>query len=141
MLSGVLAATEELDYSIRYMETDPDRPPEKLIDRILEQRLDGVLIQSYSKLRPLWKLLIENRIPMGAMGNSYPFRKGLRVISDDIAGGVMAIKYFAGNGHKKLGYIHGGTGPGTGEMRLDGYIQGCKECGLSDSIEADIGYI
>lgn len=134
MLSGVLAATEELDYSIKYMETSPENPPEKLIDRILEQRLDGVLIQSYSKLRPLWKLLIENRIPMGAMGNSYPFKKGLRVISDDIAGGVLAVKHFAENGHKKIGYIHGGTGPGTGKMRWEGYIQGCEEYGLLSSM-------
>jgi DNA-binding LacI/PurR family transcriptional regulator len=138
MLSGVLAATEELDYSIKYMETNPDNPPRKLIDRIVEQRLDGVIIQSYSKLRPLWKLLIENRIPMGAMGNSYPFKKGLRVISDDIAGGILAVKHFVEMGHKRIGHINHGTESGTGKMRLDGYIAGCKKYDLQDSIEATL---
>ena len=101
MLSGVLAATEDMDYSIKYMESNPDKPPEKLIDKILEQRLDGVIIQSYTRLRPLWKLLQDNKIPMGAMGNSYPFKKGLRVISDDIAGGIMAVEHFAGKRSQK----------------------------------------
>ena len=138
MLSGVLAATDKLDYSIRYMETSSEKPIEAITNKILEERLDGVIIQAYSKVRPLWQFLVEHKIPMAVMGNSYPFERGIRVISDDIMGGEMAVEHFVKKGHTSLGYIYSGSESETGKMRLDGYISGCIKHNLKKSLNATL---
>lgn len=105
MLSGILTATEEHDYFIKFIHKRKDESA--LVNKIIEQRLDGVIISHYPslELESFIKELCCHKIPMAVLANSFPTKQGIRIVSDDIRGGILAVKYLAENGHKNIAFI------------------------------------
>jgi DNA-binding LacI/PurR family transcriptional regulator len=52
------------------------------------------------------------------------------VYSNNFQGSLLAIRHLHGLGHKRIAHIAGPSSTIAGKERLDGYLEGLRECGL-----------
>ncbi len=127
ILAGILTACEEHDYFIKFMNKSSDE--KTLIKKIRGQRLDGVIINHYPlmELDSLIEKLTQHRIPIAVVANSFQTKNGIRVVSDDQQGGMLAIEHFVQNGHRKIAFIGSNENSYTLNERRIGYFEGMKK--------------
>ncbi|MCT9627222.1 LacI family DNA-binding transcriptional regulator [Pseudarthrobacter equi] len=76
------------------------------LHRRLGRRVDGFLILSSAATSPDLEELLKLRMPVTMIGNSAPWTSSVRI--DDRGAAVSATGHLIGQGHKRIGLIHGG---------------------------------
>lgn len=135
MFAGLLKGLEEYGYLLKFIGLDSEQPAGHFVDVALEHRLAGIITLGYppAKIEALHAELAEHQIPYCVLARSFPVTTGIRVISDDIQGGLIAVDHLVEYGHKRIVFIGHDAGA-TSVLREQGYLAGMAKHGLEPII-------
>ena len=104
----------------------------KLIDRLLESRVDGILLLPVNEeASPLYfKEVVDRHIPLVLVDRNTTHFAADFVGTDDFAGGREAARVLAKNGCKRALLISAGDYACTSRLRAQGFRAGVAEFGL-----------
>ncbi len=132
-LAVVFEASEALVRSHGYqavtMSTGDDPDEERrVVERLIERRVDGIILATSSQNDPVIHELAERNLPfvlMNRASGAHPVVRG-----DDRDGSYQATTHLIERGHRRIGLIAGAPQFSTGALRREGYIQAHLEHGL-----------
>ncbi len=101
----------------------------ELVERLLERRVDGIILATATIHDPLLDELEERGVPFVLM-NRGSSGDHTTVRADDELGGFLATRHLIGQGHRRIGVIAGPLDFSTAVMRLDGYRRAHAEAKL-----------
>jgi LacI family transcriptional regulator len=76
----------------------------RLLHRLAERRLDGLIITPNDVDDPLLATIEERGTPVVVLAREVPSRRRSAVRSDDVLGGELAARHLLANGHRHLAY-------------------------------------
>jgi len=139
-IRGIEEVTEKNGYSfiLRSTGNRVDRERE-VLEFLLESRVDGLIIEGAKTAFPNPNLDVFRRfekrgIPVVFMNGYYTALGGVYVVTDDRAGGKIAMEHLIEKGHRKIGGIFKADDV-QGHERYAGFIEAAREAdvGISDS--------
>lgn len=109
----------------------------KLINRLLESRVDGILLVPVNEdASPLYfEEVIDRKIPLVLVDRDIRRLDADFVGTDDVAGGREAARVLAGNGCKRVVLISPGDFVSTSRNRIEGFKRGLAEFGIEQVAE------
>lgn len=121
-----------LDYVSGNMGEKAFEEQSKLINRLLESRVDGImLVPVNEEASPLYfKEVIDRKIPLVLVDRDVRRLEADFVGTDDVAGGREAARVLAQNGCKRAVLISSGDIISTSRNRAAGFKSGLIECGM-----------
>jgi LacI family transcriptional regulator len=120
MFEGAEDAAHERGYQAVTLSTrDREGLQRELVDRLLERRVDGIILATATIHDPLLDELEERGVPFVLMNRGSGDHTTVR--ADDELGGFLATRHLIGQGHRRIGVIAGPLDFSTAVMRLDGY--------------------
>lgn len=109
---------------------DPQRM-EHCIQRILERKVDGIAIMTFSIEEQLLERLAERNVPLVFVGVSPPGSR-LSSIQVDYFNGIReGVEYLAVLGHRKIGFISGPLRSPSSRARKEAFQQALAQLGLA----------
>lgn len=106
--------------------------PEQTIKRMLDHRVDGLIIGHANEQYDLAGTLGTQGAHLPIVVMEHPIR-GLvcdTVFTDDIGGGQQAAEYLTGLGHTRIGFVYFGNGRSNCDDRLRGFCEVLARKGL-----------
>jgi len=111
-------------YSIVLYESDENVSLEKeAIKRLLEKRVDGMIIAAVGLNEPYLKRLESNKLPVVTVDRCLEETTFDAISVDNLKGTYIAIQYLINEGHKKIAFIQGLPETFTNKGRLEGYLK------------------
>ncbi|MEG2207174.1 MAG: GntR family transcriptional regulator [Clostridia bacterium] len=126
-----------MSLSATYNRTDRERA---LLERVLETPVDGLIIEGTKTALPnpniaLYERLWERNIPVVFINGYYPqLKRNVHVVTDDEAGGRMAVSALLERGLRRVGGIFKSDDM-QGHLRYQGFAAALEEAGLPVSDE------
>ncbi|MEV0902405.1 LacI family DNA-binding transcriptional regulator [Actinoplanes sp. NPDC049802] len=77
---------------------------QRLLHRLAERRLDGLIITPNDVDHPLLDTIEQGGTPVVVLAREVPSRRRSAVRSDDFAGGVLAARHLLAHGHRRLAF-------------------------------------
>ncbi|NLE30182.1 MAG: LacI family transcriptional regulator [Phycisphaerae bacterium] len=115
----------QVDYAVSYCETDQNAG-----DQLLRyQRSNGVILLGNSD-RGLVEQLLERKIKVVLADHEHEGLGVDSVISDNVAGGMMAAKYLMSKGFKRIGWLGGPPEVISWSQRFDGFKLQLNKMGI-----------
>jgi DNA-binding LacI/PurR family transcriptional regulator len=132
IIHGIATTCEKNSYLLKLLQLEDDSSSEAIAQKCIEQRLSGVICSALTEkqLDVLHQKLQKFAIPIVLVDNSFSHNWCSRVISDDVAGGRMAVEYLLKLGHRRIANISGSLDMGFSFMRNQGYCQGLAAAGI-----------
>ncbi|BCM92711.1 HTH-type transcriptional repressor PurR [Abditibacteriota bacterium] len=131
--SGILDEADEKNYTVKRFRLY-DRPEDQaIIERCSEHRLDGIIVNDTGLARnvELIRREFEGRgVPVVWLDPKGPQDWGVQVRPNDEGGMLEAVHHLVELGHKRIAFIGGIEGVGTGVPRLKGFQRGMEAAGL-----------
>lgn len=115
---------------------------DKILQRVLQYQVDGIIITSAALSRDMANLCIQNETPIILFNRFVPGLNASSVYCDNIEAGRIAAQYLWEKGHKNIAYI-GYEKDAASEMeRKIGFYGKLREYGIYNVIEerADFAY-
>ncbi|HEV2465302.1 MAG TPA: LacI family DNA-binding transcriptional regulator [Acidobacteriaceae bacterium] len=108
MVQGFQDFAVESGYEVLIGTTNYDpRRMELCVQRMLERKVDGVALMTFSVEDQLLEQLAEGKIPLAFVG-AYPTESNFSTIEVDYYNGIReGVQYLAVLGHRKIGFISG----------------------------------
>jgi LacI family transcriptional regulator len=134
LLRGVSAALSKRDQSLIFGVV---RDPEQIPPRVLERRVDGVLLHGG---QPMWDIKAKlGKLPVcWLMANPRKPDFGDQVMPDNTVIGELAAQYLLRHGHRRLAYLGSANGYWWLKIRSSSFVQAAADVGLDvDFLEAD----
>ena len=132
-IESVLSAENcMMNLSATYNRTDHERA---LLQRFLDSPLDGLIVEGTKTAMPnpniaLYERLLERNIPFVFMNGYYPeVPNAAHVITDDAAGGRMAVEYLISKGFRRIGGVFKSDDM-QGHLRYRGFSEALQEHSL-----------
>lgn len=99
---------------------------------LLEQRVDGVLLAPVAGETEMAHiaLLRERGVPLVLLNRQLPDLAVPTVLADNAAGSYELTRYVLGQGHRRIGVLHGRLDTSTTQERLAGYRRALAEAGV-----------
>ncbi|OPA72949.1 transcriptional regulator [Paenibacillus selenitireducens] len=121
-------AASRLGYTLILCNTDHNPDKERnYIDVLINKRIDGIIISSYT-IRPeqIYALEAEN-IPVVVIDNAWHDTSIVSISTDNRAGGQMAAQHLLECGCRKIGHICGPYHIAAAKDRMLGYEDACSQ--------------
>ena len=135
--SGILDCADEKNYTVKRFRLY-DRPEdEAIIERCSEHRLDGVIVNDTGLARNVELIRREfggRGVPVVWLDPKGPQDWGIQVRPNDEDGAVEAIRTLVAVGHKRIAFVGGIEGVGTGVPRYNGFKRGMEEAALATDL-------
>lgn len=126
--------SRKLGYSVIICNTDNRTDLQNEYIDILRQRsVDGIIFGSVKTRDLNTNNFFSQGIPYITYHRKLNNENTNYVISDDISGIKMAVRYLSSLGHKNIAYISGPSSFSTGINRLKGFIKARKEYNINQS--------
>ncbi|WP_432561230.1 LacI family DNA-binding transcriptional regulator [Kineococcus sp. SYSU DK003] len=115
---------------------DRDQTREKeIVSELLSRRVDGVLMVPgvddadgrYAALAERTPIVFVDRLPRGVRGDV--------VLLDNAGGSRRLTRWLLDRGHRRIGYVGGDRGSGTGARRFSGFRAALKAAGVPEHRE------
>lgn len=124
ILTGALKTAEEYGYSVKVVLLDFDKDPVPVFERLAGARLAGVMAH-YLDEDSLGILQNEmactGDVPVAVLDSSFPQSRGIRILSDDMAGCRAIADHLFELGHVRIAYIAGRADSGASALRETGF--------------------
>jgi LacI family transcriptional regulator len=135
IIRGIATTCENNNYLLKLLQLEHGGDVEVTAKQCIEQRLSGVICCALreEQLDILHQKLQGFAIPIVLVDNSFSHDWSSRVISDDVAGGRMAVEYLLKLGHRKIANISSSLDIGFSFTRNKGYCQGLMAAGIEQS--------
>ena len=104
---------------------------EKNIARILDSRVDGVVLVPVRDSSVAYHTLREANVPVVLLDRTLPVEEPSYVVSDDEEGAFLAVKYLIDLGHRDVLYFGGDRATSTEAARLEGYRRAMRTEGIA----------
>jgi LacI family transcriptional regulator len=107
---------------------DDPQEQEKLLDHLLERRIDGLVLATVRLEDPILERLDANGMPYVLLNRTSGDR--LCVRGDDELGGYLATRHLISQGHRRIGAVAGPLTVSTSIYRLNGFRRAHVEAGI-----------
>jgi DNA-binding LacI/PurR family transcriptional regulator len=143
IINGINSELAANSYLLKMMSTEwgqVDVSP--LARQCVERMVSGVICRSLTEeqLEIMRQELEPRNIPVVLVDSSFSHDWCPRIVSDDHAGEIMAVRHLYELGHRRIGHITAREQSGFVTLRKAGFEQGMEECGL-DCSEENFVYI
>jgi LacI family transcriptional regulator len=101
-----------------------------LVERLLNQRVDGLILATVSRNDELVGFCIQRGLPVILVNRSEERDRVSSVVSDDDLGMSLAVEHLIGLGHRHIAHIAGPLSLSTGALRRDGFERAMSRHGL-----------
>jgi len=102
----------------------------KNVTRIIDWAPDGVVFVPSSNSTTGYRMLRKAQVPVVLLDRLMEKEESDYVISNDVEGAFLAVKYLIDLGHRSIQYIGGNHNTSTEEARLRGYTRALAEHGI-----------
>ena len=104
---------------------------EESIRFLLGKRVDGIITIPTSATSTYLNSALAREIPVVLIDRSFQDREWDSVLVDNVEASREAIKLLAEKGHQKIAIVCGEERYYTAKLRLQGYMEACREAGIS----------
>ncbi len=145
--AGAEQAAGEAGADVALFNTGLDRHEreDRLLQRLAERRLDGLIITPNDVEHPLLAVIEERGTPVVVLAREVPSRRRSAVRSDDVLGGEIAAHHLLDNGHRHLAFVgwrhderYQGAGHATGAAGVLLTWIGTDSDGIADGLDAGV---
>jgi LacI family transcriptional regulator len=121
---GIELAAEDADLSLFICNSNSRSAREAVhLDRLLQQRVQGILITPVDPAAPHLDELVRRGVPMVIVDRVRGADSCCSVAVDDVLGGRIAVEHLAEQGHTRVAFIGGPESIGQVHERLEGARQ------------------
>ena len=110
------------------------------VERLLSQRVDGLILATVSQDDELVGFCIQRGLPVILVNRSEARDRVSSVVSDDDMGMRLAVDHLVGLGHRRIAHVAGPLSTSTGTLRRDGFERAISRHGLSGLVREAAGY-
>ena len=110
------------------------------VERLLSQRVDGLILATVSQDDELVGFCIRRGVPVILVNRSEARDRVSSVVSDDEMGMRLAVDHLVDIGHRRIAHIAGPLSTSTGALRRDGFERAMARHGLTGAIREAAGY-
>jgi LacI family transcriptional regulator len=136
---GIETAAEDADLSLFICNSNSRAEREEAhLDRLLQQRVQGILITPVNPDAPYLDDLYRRGVPLVIVDRVRDTEACCSVAVDDVLGGRIAVEHLAEQGHTRVAFIGGPDSLGQVRERLQGAREIWAELGLP---EEDLVYL
>ncbi len=127
---GVQDAAYQRDYTVMFGNTDEDpMREERFLQSLNQHRFAGLIIVPTERSREL--LARYARTPVVEVDRASGREGAHVVLADNVASSRAVIAHLAGLGHTRIATVTGSPTVTTGAERLQGYLDGMRDAGLT----------
>jgi len=131
ILDGIEANAQKLGYSLFIAASQHDTTKErKIVQTMMEQRIDGVIICSSSFSTEQGRQLLAYGFPVVVVNHQAAENFNYSIYHDDSDGSYQVTRYLLGLGHRRIAYLGNSLSGRTTLDRLAGYQQALTEAGI-----------
>jgi DNA-binding LacI/PurR family transcriptional regulator len=121
------------DVILAHSFNNPERE-ERCIRRLLQRRVDGLLIFPTYRLEPsapVYEELRQRGVPTIILGHKAKFcSQFVNVETDDVSGSQSVTQHLIELGHRRIAFLSGPQGCPWAQERFDGYRKGLRAAGI-----------
>ena len=110
------------------------------VERLLSQRVDGLILATVSQDDELVGFCIQRGLPVILVNRSEARDRVSSVVSDDNMGMRLAVDYLVGLGHRRIAHVAGPLSTSTGTLRRDGFERAMSRHGVSGMVREAADY-
>jgi LacI family transcriptional regulator len=132
ILGGITETLAEVGFApiVADAGNDPSRQI-SLVEKLLNQRVDGLILATVSQDDKLVAYCIERGIPVVLVNRAEATDRVSSVVSDDEMGMRLAVDHLVGIGHRRIAHVAGALTTSTGALRREGFLKAMAHHGLS----------
>jgi len=112
-----------------FLAEDAEANLDKVVADLLDYQVDGLVLASVTVGSTLGQRCLEIGVPVVELNRS-DGGQGLHVLSDNEAGGAMAVEHLIAQGRRRIGHIAGWEGASTQRAREAGAIKALDQAGM-----------
>ena len=128
---GIESAAEDADLSLFICNSNSRAEREEVhLDRLLQQRVQGILITPVNPDAPYFDELSRRGVPLVIVDRVRDGGACCSVAVDDVLGGRIAVEHLVEQGHRRVAFIGGPESIGQVRERLQGAREIWAELGL-----------
>jgi LacI family transcriptional regulator len=110
------------------------------VEKLLSQRVDGLILATVSQDDELVGFCIERGLPVVLVNRSEARDRVSSVVSDDDLGMRLAVDHLVSLGHHRIAHVAGPPSTSTGLLRLEGFKHAMSQHRLTGSIFETTAY-
>ncbi|VIO76390.1 HTH-type transcriptional repressor PurR [Bradyrhizobium ivorense] len=110
------------------------------VERLLSQRVDGLILATVSQDDELVGFCIQRGLPVILVNRSEARDRVSSVVSDDDMGMRLAVDHLVGLGHRRIAHVAGPLSTSTGALRRDGFERAMLHHDLRGVVREATGY-
>ncbi|WP_426409976.1 LacI family DNA-binding transcriptional regulator [Bradyrhizobium ganzhouense] len=110
------------------------------VERLLSQRVDGLILATVSQDDELVGFCIRRGLPVILVNRSEARDRVSSVVSDDNLGMRLAVDHLVGLGHRQIAHVAGPLSTSTGMLRRDGFERAMSHHGLVGLVREAVAY-
>ncbi|OPY97029.1 LacI family transcriptional regulator [Bradyrhizobium sacchari] len=110
------------------------------VERLLSQRVDGMILATVSQDDELVGFCIQRGLPVMLVNRSEAQDRVSSVVSDDNLGMRLAVDHLGALGHRRIAHVAGPLSTSTGAQRRDGFAHAMARRGLNGAVREAAGY-
>jgi LacI family transcriptional regulator len=110
------------------------------VERLLSQRVDGLILATVSQDDELVSFCIRRGLPVILVNRSEARDRVSSVVSDDDLGMRLAVDHLVGLGHRHIAHVAGPLSTSTGALRQGGFERAMSHHGLRRAFCESTGY-
>jgi LacI family transcriptional regulator len=128
---GIEMAAEDADLSLFVCNSNSRTEREEIhLDRLMQQRVQGILITPINPVTPALDEVARRGIPVVIVDRPNESGEFCSVAVDDVFGGRIAVEHLIDKGHTRVAFIGGPEALGQVRERLQGAREVWEEAGL-----------
>ena len=125
-------AARHLGYSVILCNTEGDTERESFyLDVLYQKRVDGIILVSVGIPTHAVESLQKHKLPLVAVDRDFPDYGIDSVLTDNLAGAILATRHLINLGHRRIACITGPSFINPSSARITGYLQALQEAGIS----------
>jgi len=110
------------------------------VERLLSQRVDGLILATVSQDDELVGFCIQRGLPVILVNRSEARDRVSSVVSDDDMGMRLAVDHLVGLEHRRIAHVAGPLSTSTGALRREGFERAMSRHGLTGVVLDAAGY-
>src|SRR5262249_4557815 len=104
------------------------------VERLLSQRVDGLIVATVSQDDELVGFCIRRGLPVILVNRSEARDRVSSAVSDDDMGMRLAVDHLVDRGHRRIAHVAGPLSTSTGALRRDGFERAIFRHGLNGTV-------
>jgi LacI family transcriptional regulator len=110
------------------------------VERLLSQRVDGLILATVSQDDELVGFCIQRGLPVILLNRSEARDRVSSVVTDDDMGMRLAVDHLVSLGHRRIAHVAGPLSTSTGTLRRDGFQRAMSRHGLKGTVREAAAY-